>query len=142
MTTKIFTIITLLACFTLGCISYAQMFDNDFLNIIYEYFFVLFFAITLVFYLPLGLVYLIRKKKTGNIENLKRCFRAVNWLAIVVTLGFAFWLIFSLNSFWRYRLVYLLPFATIPLLFYLLNIINKNLGQEVTMDKTKSKSPY
>jgi len=125
MSTKIFTIITLLVCFGLGYVGYAQLLDNDSLNIIYEYFFVLFFVITLVFYLPLGLIYLIRKRKGGNIENLKRFFRAVNWLAIIATVGFALWLVFSLGSFWKYNWIHLLPFLVVVVLFYLANTTSK-----------------
>jgi len=121
MSVIILTIITLLICFAFGYTGYAEFYDSYILNILFEYFFVLAWAITLVFYLPLFLICLIRKKKNHSIENLKKFFKAVNWFVIITTLAFGLWQMFGVGAYQQEGLLPLLPFLIIPVLFYWVN---------------------
>lgn len=88
-------VFTLSVCFILGFLGSLKYFESSVINGAWEYFWILFFSINLVFYLPLLIIYLIRGKKGGNIENVKIFFRIVNWLAVIITLATGLWGLFG-----------------------------------------------
>jgi len=123
MKTKIPIIITLLICFVFGYTGYVELYDSYLLNILFEYFFVLACVVALVFYLPIFLIYLIRKKKGGDIKNLKKFFKVVNWLVIIITLVFGLWQMFGVGLYRQEGILPVLPFLIIAGLFYWANYI-------------------
>ena len=60
------------------------------LSFYYEGFSIILAAITILFYLPLGAIYLIRIKQETTRQSLSKIFRIANWIAIILLLLYFF----------------------------------------------------